>query len=86
MSVATDPGHLEALRKAIAAGDSIDFMCNENPVCPHCGAVYDLSKHDFGHLGEEGEHEVDCGACERRFLVHTHVRRTYNTYYQGKTS
>lgn len=40
--------------------------------CPHCAHVFDVSS-DFQSLYEDGQHELDCPACEAAFEVTTTV-------------
>lgn len=71
---------LEALKKAKADGDEWrDFCAMDNPRCPHCGAVYVISKHDAWRMYEEGEHEGTCGECDLDFKVRTRVAYSFST-------
>lgn len=49
--------------------------------CPFCCAT--SSPHDYdmheGGLYEEDDHEVECHACERKFMVVTHVSYTFTS-------
>jgi len=42
-----DEGWLKALN---GARDRMKFWGNDMPLCPHCGATYDISKHDHWKL------------------------------------
>lgn len=64
---------------SLNAGDSIDFSWNNDPKCPHCGHVSYVADQEWYHLYDEGEHDVECPACERPFIVSTHVTYTFCT-------
>jgi hypothetical protein len=51
----------------------------DQPKCPHCGHVCDLSANDWWSLCEEGEHEVECPQCQGEFTVSTHVSYSFST-------
>ncbi len=49
------------------------------PKCPHCGEVCDVSENDWWKLYEEGEHEVCCPHCDGDFTVSTRVSYSFST-------
>lgn len=61
--------------------DSIDYMMNDVPVCPYC----DEKMRDDGDLHEQvsyeqdGETEVECSACNKKFDVVTHLVMNFTT-------
>ena len=55
------------------------FWRNDNPKCPHCGEVCEISRHDWYELYEEGEHEKECPHCEGEFTISTHVSFSFST-------
>lgn len=72
-----DEGHLKALREA---SDKYEFYGNKMPLCPHCGAEYDISKNDHWELYDDDErHDATCPACDREFMIETHVKYTFST-------
>lgn len=68
--------------KALKEGDSWDFSCNELPKCPHCGEDYSIEDNESWRLYEDDNHDVECNACENKFVVHTNVTYTFSTDYQ----
>lgn len=58
------------------------FFGADNPKCPHCGCVCDISKTEWWQLYEEGEHEVSCPECDGEFSVTTRVSYSFNTEHQ----
>lgn len=70
---------LEALKKAQDEGMTLHFYGNANPVCPHCGEIYDVQKHEAYRLYAEGDHDVECGECDKEFVVSTNISTTFST-------
>lgn len=64
---------------ALNAADSLDFWRNDDPKCPHCGTVVSVSENELWHLYEEGEHEIECNACDQPFMVSTNVTYSFST-------
>jgi len=59
--------------------ESFDTLYTHDPVCPFCGhKVRDVWEINFGSA--EGETEIDCGECEKTFIVSRHVTVDYCTY------
>ncbi len=71
--------------KALKEGDSWDFCGKPLPICPHCGKEYDPSDNDAWRIYEEGEHEIECPACELDFSVSTWVSHSFSTDNQPET-
>lgn len=62
--------------------DSLDCWSNENPVCPHCGEMFHLDKHDraFDVSYEEGgQSEWTCDHCGEDFVSVTEIIYKYST-------
>lgn len=58
------------------------FWGADNPKCPHCGEVCDISDNDWWKLYEEGEHDVCCPQCDEDFKVSTRVTYSFSTEHQ----
>lgn len=56
-----------------------DYWGNNQPRCPHCGEVCDVSDNEWWKLYEEGEHEVCCPHCDGDFTVSTRVSYSFST-------
>jgi transcription elongation factor Elf1 len=67
---------LKALREAES---SFDFWGLDEPKCPHCGHECSVSDNEWLELYEEGEHEVECPACELEFTVSVRVSYSFST-------
>lgn len=59
--------------------DRIDYVQNDDPRCPHCDNIIDISANEIYELYEEGDHEITCGCCEKAILVRTNVKYTFST-------
>ena len=58
--------------------EDIDLLYNQEPVCPHCGEVYnDAWEINFNSCECN---EVTCSSCGRDFVVCRDVSITYSTY------
>lgn len=55
----------------------MELLFNREPICPHCGkALRDARELNLS----DGESEtVECGTCEKEFVVECHVGITYCT-------
>lgn len=50
----------------------------DNITCPFCGYVdRDSWEVDFG--GMEGEEKLECGECQKEFVVTKHIEVTYSS-------
>jgi len=57
----------------------IETIHTKEPVCPYCGHVQrDAWELNLGP-GLEGDGEMDCGECERSFVVSRYCDITYKT-------
>lgn len=65
--------------EALNAGHKLDFWGNDEPVCPHCAYIYEISDHDAWELYDEGDHEIECPSCELEFTVYTRVKHSFST-------
>lgn len=54
-----------------------EFDFNEDPICPYCRAVLGDAWEYNG--GDEGSFDVECGDCERPFIVERHISVKYST-------
>lgn len=62
--------------------EDYDCMGNSDPVCPHCGAEWPLSKNDRSidiSYVEGEETECKCDECGKAFVAVTEVRYVYST-------
>ena len=67
---------------ALEAGNQWDFCANKSPKCPHCGDDYNITDNEAWELFDEGDHEVECPACDQAFTVSVIVSHSYSTYEQ----
>ncbi len=49
--------------------NSIDYWRNDNPVCPYCDKVVNISENELWELYYEEGHSVECPFCEKFFTV-----------------
>ena len=70
---------LAALNDAIKRGDELDFWGNPQPRCPHCETIFNIQDNEAWELYKEGDHEIECTACELEFKVQVNVEFTYST-------
>ena len=70
-----------ALRKAQQEDRDLPegFWGADQPKCPHCGEVCDVSDNGWWRLYQEGEHEVSCPHCDGDFTVVTRVSYSFST-------
>ena len=61
--------------------EDVDTFSTDYVVCPYCGHAMDTcyGYEDFPELYEEGEHEIECGECEKTFILETMVSYSYET-------
>lgn len=65
------------LSEQIKSGESDSTVCEDEIYCPYCGEIYEIS--DDYDLYDEGEHEIECSECERKFTVNTNVSYSFDT-------
>lgn len=72
--------HLEHIRESIIEGEP-DTLSDEYIVCPYCGAALEGNDTmiDFPELGEDGEHELECEDCGKKFKVESMVSVDWET-------
>lgn len=58
------------------------YWLSDQPKCPHCGEVCNVSANDWWSLYEEGEHDVTCPHCDGDFTVSTRVSYSFSTEHQ----
>jgi len=77
----TETKRFAALKKALGADRYLPegFWRADQPKCPHCGEVCDVSENDWWKLYEEGEHEVSCPHFDEDFTVSTSVSYSFST-------
>ena len=64
--------------RTIERGLESGWFCAESKIyCPHCGHVMEVD--DDCELYEEGDHERQCGFCEKEFTINTSISITYST-------
>jgi hypothetical protein len=68
-----------ALTKDSDYMDRIDYVHNNDPKCPHCDTIIDISAGELYELYEEGEHDIRCSCCEKKIVVITHVKFSFST-------
>ncbi len=61
--------------------EDVDTFSTDYVVCPYCGHAMDTcyGYEDFPEIYEEGEHEIECGECEKTFILETMVSYSYET-------
>ncbi|MBR1738310.1 MAG: hypothetical protein IJ736_15110 [Firmicutes bacterium] len=62
-------------------GETFDTWSDEFVICPHCGYAdpTEWGFEDFPEIYEDGEHEVECPECEKKFVLETHISYFYKT-------
>lgn len=72
--------HLENIKESIIDGEP-DTFSDEYIVCPYCGAALEGNDAmiDFPELGEDGEHELECEECGKKFKVESMVSVDWET-------
>lgn len=65
------------IKEDILAGEVKSTDCESEIICPWCGEIYEIE--DNYDLYQDGEHEVECGACDRKFIVTVNVSYSYDT-------
>ncbi len=72
--------NLEKIRESIKDGDA-DTFSDDYVVCPYCGfAIGDEDLADYPELYEDGEHEISCIECDKKFKVETMVSYDWETH------
>lgn len=53
----------------------------DSPKCPHCDHDYEIDDHQAWHLYDptEDEHEIECPACEKTYIVKVRVKYSFST-------
>lgn len=68
------------IKENIVSGDEIRTYCESDIYCPWCGEKYEPDYCDDADvLYDEGEHELECPECEKRFRVITNISYSYDT-------
>lgn len=67
------------LTKKSSYVDRIQYKRNDDPRCPHCDFIIDISKNEFYELYEEGEHEIQCPSCEKNITVKSEIEYKFST-------
>lgn len=57
----------------------LDYFCNKDPKCPHCGTEVNVGDNELWKLYEEGEHDISCPNCDLDFTVTTSVTYSFST-------
>ena len=72
--------NLAKVRESIEEGDP-DTFSSDYVVCPYCGAaISDEDLIDYPELYEDGEHEISCIECDKKFKVDTSVSYSWETH------
>lgn len=73
--------HLEDIRESIEEGEP-DTFSDEYIVCPYCGSAVEGTDAmlDFPELGVDGEHELECEECGKKFNVESLVSVDWETH------
>lgn len=71
---------LKEIRESIKEGEP-DTFSSDYVVCPYCGAaISDEDLIDYPDLYEEGEHELECGDCGKKFKADTMISYHWETH------
>lgn len=55
-------------------------MTAKEPICPHCGAEYNIDKNESYHLYRADDiEELTCGECKEVFFVKVIIKYTFKT-------
>ena len=73
--------HLEDIRESIIEGEP-DTFSDEYIVCPYCGSAVEGTDAmlDFPELGVDGDHELECEECGKKFRVESLVSVDWETH------
>lgn len=64
---------------ALNTGKDWEFSRNTSPICPHCGASYDIDETGRYDVYEEGDHEITCSSCHQEFNVEVAIEYKFST-------
>ncbi len=64
---------------ALNGDNTMSFWMNPKPKCPHCGADYDIERHEAWGLYEEGDHTIECPDCDLKYKVVSVVSFSFST-------
>lgn len=73
---------LKRIQEKIAAGEEkVNTYSTDYVICPYCGYAHETcyGYEDFSELYEEGDHEIECGGCNRTFVMETTISYSWNT-------
>ena len=62
------------------------YSYNENPVCPHCDAIYDVQYNESYFLYNEEYHDIECNDCGKQFFIETRVKYKFSTSKMEETT
>lgn len=70
----------EAVREA-GPDEIVDTWSDDYVICPYCGEALEtnLGYEDFPEIYEEGEHELECPECEKKFILNTYISYSWET-------
>ncbi len=71
--------HALRINDTLPYDQRLDFECVDNPVCPHCGSIYNIHDHEAWELYNEGDYDIECGGCDLEFNVVVGVIHHYTT-------
>ncbi len=69
--------YYKTIKQQLLDGEEDSTDCENEVICPWCGEIYEID--DEYHLYEDGEHNLVCPNCEKRFLVNTSVSFSFST-------
>jgi DNA-directed RNA polymerase subunit RPC12/RpoP len=75
-------GHRTLCRKCKRLEHSDEDESHKHMVrCPHCRHIMHISERfdDYPIIYEEGEHEIDCDACEKHYTINVNVEYSYTS-------
>lgn len=50
-----------------------DYSLNDDPICPYCDEIIDISKWDLIYLYDDDKHLVECPYCDKTFQVDSSI-------------
>lgn len=57
----------------------LKYLYNTKAVCPHCDYENEIDKEDDFPIRNDDEENMECGNCEKEFIVSASIDITYST-------
>lgn len=73
--------YYNAIKQSLMDGEEDCTTSEAEVICPWCGEIYEID--DEWHLYQEGEHNLECPCCQKRFVLTTNVSYFFDTERKG---